>query len=248
MKRRINIVAPGRICLFGDHQDYLGLPVIACAINRSVILTSEENATGQFFIRMPDIKSERIISIDDTFASLDTGDHFASALRVVRRYGCIPDVGFDIELKSTIPINAGTSSSSAIIVAWIHFLLVAFGCNQEISASFIAQLAYEAEVLEHNSPGGKMDQYTIALGNIIYIDTGKKFSYENIGTELHGLILGVSGNHRTIGSVERKSLRSYCSSAGRQTQFQFANGYFGRHGTAFRIYFLRATTLFLCRS
>ena len=205
-------MAPGRICLFGDHQDYLGLPVIACAINRSVILSSEENATGQFLIRMPDIKSERIILIDDSFASLDTGDHFASALRVVRRYGCIPDVGFDIELKSTIPINAGTSSSSAIIVAWIHFLLVAFGCNQEISASFIAQLAYEAEVLEHNSPGGKMDQYTIALGNIIYIDTGKSFSYENIGTELHGLILGVSGIPKQtiglLGALKGKALEA----------------------------------------
>ena len=28
--------APGRVCLFGDHQDYLGLPIIACAINRFV--------------------------------------------------------------------------------------------------------------------------------------------------------------------------------------------------------------------
>ena len=24
--------APGRVCLFGEHQDYLGLPVIAAAI------------------------------------------------------------------------------------------------------------------------------------------------------------------------------------------------------------------------
>ncbi|MEM7087256.1 MAG: galactokinase family protein [Bacteroidota bacterium] len=200
MKRYINIVAPGRICLFGDHQDYLELPVIACAINRAVHLSSEENTTGQFHIRMPDIDSERIISIDDAFISLVPGDHFASALRVVRRYGCIPDVGFDIELKSTIPINAGTSSSSAIVVGWIHFLLAAYGCNQEITSSFIAQLAYEAEVLEHHSPGGKMDQFTIALGNIIYIDTSKSFSYESIGTEMQGLILGVSGiPKKTIG-------------------------------------------------
>lgn len=193
-------MAPGRICLFGDHQDYLELPVIACAINRAVLLSSEENTTGQFHIRMPDIASERIILIDDTFESLEAGDHFASALRVARRYGCIPNVGFDIELKSTIPINAGTSSSSAIVVAWIHFLLIAYGCDQEITASLIARLAYEAEVLEHNSPGGKMDQYTIALGNIIYIDTSKNFSYEHIGSEMQGLILGVSGiPKQTIG-------------------------------------------------
>ncbi|MBL4664115.1 MAG: galactokinase [Flavobacteriaceae bacterium] len=196
----MNIIAPGRICLFGDHQDYLELPVIACAINRDVCLSSEENETGQFHIRMPDIQSERIISIDDTFPLLEVGDHFASAIRVVRRNGCIPNIGFDIELKSTIPINAGVSSSSAIVVAWIHFLLKAYGSNRKLTAPFIAQLAYEAEVLEHNSPGGKMDQYTIALGNIIYIDTNQNFSFEKIGTEMDGLILGVSGiPKKTIG-------------------------------------------------
>ena len=39
---QLTISAPGRICLFGDHQDYLGLPVIACAIDRQVILTAEK--------------------------------------------------------------------------------------------------------------------------------------------------------------------------------------------------------------
>ena len=29
----IRVTAPGRICLFGEHQDFLGLPVIACAID-----------------------------------------------------------------------------------------------------------------------------------------------------------------------------------------------------------------------
>lgn len=193
MKTTINIVAPGRICLFGDHQDYLGLPVIACAINKQVLLSSEENETRKFYIKMPDIGTERIIPIAETFEALEVGDHLASVLRVVRRYGCIPNKGFDIELKSTIPINAGISSSSAIVVAWTHFLLKAFGCNHEVTPSLIAQLAYEAEVVEHNSPGGKMDQFTISLGDIIYIDTSRDFSYKTIGTHLDGLILGESG-------------------------------------------------------
>ncbi len=30
--KHIRVTAPGRICLFGEHQDFLGLPVIACAI------------------------------------------------------------------------------------------------------------------------------------------------------------------------------------------------------------------------
>ena len=41
--RKIISLAPGRTCLFGDHQDYLGLPVIACAISRNIKLTATEN-------------------------------------------------------------------------------------------------------------------------------------------------------------------------------------------------------------
>ena len=29
----MEVSSPGRICLFGEHQDYLGLPVIAMAMN-----------------------------------------------------------------------------------------------------------------------------------------------------------------------------------------------------------------------
>ena len=32
------ISSPGRICLFGEHQDYLGLPVIPMAIDRRLYL------------------------------------------------------------------------------------------------------------------------------------------------------------------------------------------------------------------
>ena len=193
MKKTITIVAPGRICLFGDHQDYLGLPVIACAISKEVQLYSEENGTLNFIIKMPDIGSQCTIPVSETIDTLEKEDHLASALRVVRRYGCIPDRGFDVLIKSTIPINAGVSSSSAVVVAWIHFLLITFGCSRSITNEFIAQLAYEAEVIELNSPGGKMDQYTISLGNIVFLNTAKNLSYKTIGTKLEGLILGESG-------------------------------------------------------
>ncbi|HAO48430.1 MAG TPA: GHMP kinase, partial [Runella sp.] len=32
----MKISTPGRICLFGEHQDYLGLPVVAAAISRRI--------------------------------------------------------------------------------------------------------------------------------------------------------------------------------------------------------------------
>ena len=122
----LTITAPGRICLFGDHQDYLGLPVIACAIDRQVVLSAVKNNEGVFHIKMPDISTERKIGISETFEILESQDYFASAIRVVRRYGCNPSVGYTLTLNSNIPINAGVSSSSAIVVAWVHFLLCQF--------------------------------------------------------------------------------------------------------------------------
>jgi len=190
---RITIVAPGRICLFGDHQDYLGLPVIACAFDRQIILSAEENTNQILHIILPDIASERIIPISETFETLEPQDYFASAIRVVKRYGCYPSKGYTISLKSNIPINAGVSSSSALVVAWVHFLLNAFGCDQPVTPQLIAQLAYEAEVIEHHSPGGRMDQYTSAIGDIIYIDTAQAFTFQTIGASMDGLILAESG-------------------------------------------------------
>ena len=193
MNKTSTIVAPGRICLFGDHQDYLGLPVIACAINRQIKLTAEVNEYEEFHISLPDIDSERKFSIQENFETLEPGDFFASGLRRVKKYGCFPYTGYTISIQGNIPINAGVSSSSAIVVAWVHFLLKTFGSNQHITNEFIAQLAYEAEVIEHNSPGGMMDQYTISLGNIVFLNTAKDFSYKTIGTRMEGLILAESG-------------------------------------------------------
>jgi len=193
MNTNISLTAPARICLFGDHQDYLGLPVIACAIDKHITLTAVKNNSKKLKINLPDIKSERSIDISETFETLEKGDHFASAIRVIKRHGAVIDTGYDISMSGNIPINAGVSSSSAVLVAWIHFLLKAFSVDSKITPEFISQLAYEAEVLEHNSPGGKMDQYTIGIGNIVFIETGDRFNYELIGESLDGMVLGESG-------------------------------------------------------
>ena len=185
--------APGRTCLFGDHQDYLGLPIIACAIDRFVTISGIPNESESFNFEMPDLKTSRSFSIHEKFEMLEKGDHIASVLRRLQRYNCIPTQGYDIEIKGDVPVNAGLSSSSAVVVAWIRFLLKTFGSSHKVTNELIARIAYEAEVLEHNSPGGRMDQYTIALGDIIFLETDDSSRYEKIGNELEGLIIGESG-------------------------------------------------------
>lgn len=201
MKEIISL-APGRTCLFGDHQDYLGLPVIACAIDRDIRLTAVQNTTNVFNLNMVDINEVRIIDINETFPELAPRDYFASSLRVLRRYGCIPNVGYDISVTGNIPINSGTSSSSALLLAWINFLVKAFGVNEEVTPEFISKMGYLSEVVEHGEPGGMMDHYSIGVGNVVYINTKNPFSFTVIGKELGGLITGVSGVPKeTIGLI-----------------------------------------------
>ncbi|MDP2060550.1 MAG: galactokinase family protein, partial [Flavobacteriaceae bacterium] len=189
----ISILSPGRICLFGDHQDYLELPVIACAIDRYIRLRATPNNREVFHILMPDLEIERTINYSVDEVSADMRDYFLSVLRVLKRNGVMPNRGYDISISGNIPINAGLSSSSALVAAWVLFLHEAFGNGKTVSSEQIARQTYEAEVLEYNEPGGLMDQYTISLGNVLLIDTCQPVRVETLSNSLKGLVIGESG-------------------------------------------------------
>ena len=53
----IRIRSPGRICLFGEHQDYLNYPIISMAISKYIYLQAERISKPKFLINQPDIES-----------------------------------------------------------------------------------------------------------------------------------------------------------------------------------------------
>lgn len=169
----MKISTPGRICLFGEHQDYLGLPVIAAAISRRINVSGEKRADNKIHIHMPDIQSEEVFLLQPDLRYTRERDYFKSAINVLRRHGYGFENGFDVHVNGNIPINSGTSSSSALLVSWIHFLtqMADVRPSAEVSRFEIGKFAVEAEVLEFGEPGGMMDQYSTALGNIMYLET-----------------------------------------------------------------------------
>jgi galactokinase len=90
--------------------------------------------------------------------------------------------------------------------------LDAFGCNQKITDELVAKFAYEAEVVEFNSPGGRMDQYTIAIGDIIFLETGDSAKYKKLERSLSSLVIGESGIPKNtmglLSDLKRKALDS----------------------------------------
>ena len=211
MNFKITSKAPGRICLFGDHQDYLKLPIIACAIDRYITIDAERNDQGIFNIQMNDLNQSFKIPIDKQNIEVEKDDYLGIALKVLRRHGCIPNSGYNISISGDIPINAGLSSSSALTIAWINFLITAFGINGQFSSVRLAKLAYETEVIERNSSGGKMDQFTISLGNLIYLNT-EDDSHVIFSKSIASLIVGVSGIDKdtfgVLASLKTKALEA----------------------------------------
>jgi galactokinase len=192
--KQISISTPGRICLFGEHQDYLGLPIIAAGISRRVKITGKSRHDKFVNVYMPDINDSESFIIDFPLKYVNKRDYYRSALNVLNRIGYEFEFGFDITIKGDIPINSGTSSSSALIVTWIHFLsqMASFKPKDKLTQEEIAALAFKAEVTEFDEPGGMMDQYATALGNVIYLETHPQSIVKNFDCKMGTFVLGDS--------------------------------------------------------
>ncbi|MBC31581.1 MAG: GHMP kinase [Muricauda sp.] len=188
----ISISVPARICFFGDHQDYLGLPVIAGTIDRYIQLVAKPNGRNEFVVRLCDLDKTQTIALDRDFGEIDKDDYLRSGMAVLNNHGFDFKKGYDIEIQGNIPLNAGLSSSSALVVAWVRFLMAAQTSNKTAENKQIGHWAYEAEVLFFGQPGGLMDQYTIAQGGLLYIDTNSGGTTKLQG-DLGNLIIAESG-------------------------------------------------------
>jgi len=199
----MEISTPGRICLFGEHQDYLGLPVIAMSISLRAKIIGEKRSDNQVIIHKPDLGETETFSLDD-LSYTKPRDYFKSGIIVCKNAGLTFSTGFECEVTSKIPIRAGTSSSSAISVSWIHFLAQIADVRPNWDQKKIAELAYKTEVEEFNEPGGMMDQYTTAMGNLIYIQFEPGITIESLNPILGTFVLGDSCEPKdTMGILSR---------------------------------------------
>lgn len=201
---KLKISTPGRICLFGEHQDYLQLPVIPAAISLRISIEGKRNKYSEIVIKLPDIHSKIHFSINDELSYVHDRDYFRSAFNVLKREGFTFSSGFDCIVHGKIPIRGGTSSSSAMVVSWINFLSRMSDQNRTLLPDEIARLAYKAEVLEFNEPGGMMDQYSTSLGGMLYLSFYPEIFIKPINVKMGNYVLGDSRMKKdTKGTLSR---------------------------------------------
>lgn len=188
----MKISTPGRICLFGEHQDYLGLPVVAAAISRRISIDGDYRSDDKIILHLPDLNEEIAFSLASTFPYVVQRDYFRSTINVLKRKGNVFSKGFECVIHGNIPINSGTSSSSALIVSWAHFLDKMSDNPFNYTQKELGEIANAAEVLEFGEPGGMMDHYSTSIGNVIYLESTPVIRVETLTPELGTFVLGDS--------------------------------------------------------
>ncbi len=203
--KKIQVSTPGRICLFGEHQDYLQLPVIACAISLRIRIHATPRNDSSIQIDLPDLGEHQSLSLNSLEDYRHERDYFRSGLKVMREAGFAYLCGFDCSVHGEIPINAGTSSSSALVVSWIHLLSYLGERKGILTVKDIATLAHRAEVEEFHEPGGSMDHYTTAVGGVVHIQFYPVDVIDPLPSPSGRFVLGDSGEPKDTKKVLSRS-------------------------------------------
>jgi galactokinase len=218
----LRVSSPGRVCLLGEHQDYFGLAILAAAIDLRITISGTPRTDGRIVIDMPDMGQREELSPEAELPYASRRDYLRSAVNIHRRAG-LGLGGWDCRVTSTIPINAGTSSSSAMVVAWNKFLLEAAGDPRASDPRELAELGFATEVAEFQEPGGRMDHYASAYGGVVWIRFEEPMRFDSLRNPLGAFVLANSLQKKDttgmLGFIKSRVLAGAASVAARMPGF-----------------------------
>ncbi len=166
---------PGRVCFYGDNVDWISGPALLCSLeNLRTFVKIINNKTGDLALISHNFKNTiRISSSINKIRNKKEWFHYVlKVINVLEKKFKFRINGINIEVNSTLPIGAGLSSSAALCVAVSAALNEHF--NLSLTPKEIAHISYLAEKYELGIPCGQMDQYSVALGGLIYVNCSKE--------------------------------------------------------------------------
>lgn len=217
--------APGRVNLIGDHTDYNGGHVFACAIAIGTFAVARRRADNEFRFYSMNYPEQGVLHMSSASLSYREADGWGNyAKGVVRtfiRKGCQVHGGLDILYYGEIPkgLGIGSSSSLTVVTGMILRDLLEIPDLNMVDIALFSQLT-ENEYLE--TGGGIMDPFTIAMGkkdHAILLNTSD-LSYKYAPLELPDkkIIITNSGKPRDGVEAYVKMRRKECAEALRELQ------------------------------
>ncbi|HYO56037.1 galactokinase [Archangium sp.] len=198
---RVHARAPGRVNLIGEHTDYNGGFVLPMAIPQQteVVLAPREDRKVRAFSANLGAQGQ----VDEYELGQERRgrgwlDYVQGVTHVLRGEGHAIG-GFDLWLRSDVPVGSGLSSSAALEVALLRGLREAFGLA--LDDVRLALLGQKVECDFVGAPVGVMDQMASSLaggGAALFLDT-RGLRYERVplpaGVEPIVINSGVTHSH-----------------------------------------------------
>lgn len=227
---RVVARAPGRVNLIGDHTDYCGGLALPMAIDRWTEVTYAPGASRHLVLTTDADRRPAVIDLDaagaegapenrgaasgqtaGTGESGGGGDSQPSWSRLARALVDLvaPSRGGRAEIRSTLPVGAGLSSSAAFSVA----LALALGATAEPER--LARLCQRAESAA-GSDVGLLDPLAIAAaraGHAVMIDFGRLVWTHVPVPDTAQVVVVHSGTARRLQSSPYRLRRAECEAA-----------------------------------
>lgn len=160
----LNVYAPGRVNIIGEHTDYNDGFVMPCAINYGTAVSGDKRSDAIFRVYASDLDQFDEFSLLEEI--VPTSEKWTGYVRGVVKFlqACCPQFtqGADLVISGNVPLSAGLSSSASLEVAIGKF------CQQlgnlPLSNTDIALIGQQAENQFVGANCGNMDQLIAALG------------------------------------------------------------------------------------
>jgi galactokinase len=191
----------GRVNLIGEHTDYNEGFVLPTSIPQSTVAAvarRDDRAVRAWSAELSEGPAAAQFVLGDEQPGRGWLDYVQGLTQALAASGHAVG-GFDLALRSTVPLGSGLSSSAALEVAVLRALRELFAL--QVDDVEIARLGQRAENEFVGAPVGIMDEMASSLGRpgvALFIDT-RSLSYEPValprGTELAVINSGVAHQH-----------------------------------------------------
>ena len=168
---RTTIHVAGRTELAGNHTDHQNGRILAATIQLGLTARVEATGSGKMQIRSQGFGSREVMLGQLSVRPKEFGTPEALMRGVAASFNGmgLKVGGFEAEIRSTLPVGAGLSSSAAFSVL-IGRILSELYNDGKVDPMVIARAAQEAENRFFGKPCGLMSQLVCAMGHTLYVD------------------------------------------------------------------------------
>ena len=186
----IEVSAPGKLMLFGEHAVVYERPCLVTAVDQRISVGLKKRDDEKICLNAPDINIKNfLISPKDLKEPQPKEIRFvlAAVKNFFEKYKI--KSGLEIKTKSQFSKQFGLGSSSAVTVSTIKGLAELFGI--QINKKELFGLAYKT-VLDIQGVGSGFDVASAVYGRVLYFLTGGKI-IEEIKVDKLPIIVGYTG-------------------------------------------------------